>query len=338
MAMQMRTRAFTLGTAVAATLASASLAHAQQRFEETVATSARGEVVVVNTAGNVRVSGWSRNQIHVSGTLGQGAERVEITGDANRTQIRVVLPRQARNVRGTDLHVRLPAGKSVTVRTTSADVIVEGVSGAVRGNSTSGDVTVSGSPAAVEGQSTSGDVRVNVGATARVRAQTTSGDINIRGTVREHVDVESVSGDVDVGGSTPEVRARTVSGDLALRGVSGRVSANTVSGDAVITGSRVQFGAFETVSGNLRYDGELPRGAAFNVQSHSGNVELRLAGRVDAEFDVRTFGGSIRNQFGPETDDSQRRGPGREIRFTAGGGGGLITLKTFSGNVSLLRR
>jgi DUF4097 and DUF4098 domain-containing protein YvlB len=323
---------------VLAALAVAAPAAAQQSIDQTVPTNRTGRVEIHNLAGSVRVVAWDRDQIQIRGELGRGTERLEVSGDRNRTVIRVILPRNARNVQGSDLVVQVPAQKDVGVQTTSADVAIENSTGTVQGQSTSGDVTITGNPASVTGRSTSGDVRVTVGSSARVNASSTSGDVVVRGNIRESVSVESVSGDVDVSGATPEVRAKTVSGDVVLRGVTGRVSAGTVSGDAHVRDSRIQFGAFETVSGNFTFDGELPARAAFNIQSHSGTVEMRIPSNTSAEFDVRTFSGDIRNELGPDAERTSRYGPGRELRFTAGSGGGLVSLKTFSGNVRILRR
>ncbi len=323
--------------AAMALLGAAPLA-AQQTIDQTVPSARTGQVEISNLAGSVRVVAWDRDQIQIQGRLGEGAERLDVSGDRNRTVIQVILPRNARNVRGSDLVVRVPAAKQVSVRTTSADISLENLTGAVNGQSTSGGVTVSGSPASVSARSTSGDVQVDVGNSATVQASSTSGDVVVRGNVRESVSVESVIGDVDVSGSTPEVRAKTVSGDLLLRGINGRVTASTVSGNATVQQSRVQLGTFETVSGNFRYDGDLPPRATLNVQSHSGDVELRLPRNTPAEFDVRTFSGQVQNQLGPAAERTSRYGPGQELRFTTGNGGGLVSLKTFSGNVRLMAR
>lgn len=322
---------------LAALVATAVGAQAQQEINETHPTAATGRVAVHNLAGSVRVVGWDRGEISIRGTLGRGAERLEVTPRGNTTEIRVILPRNARNVRGSDLEIRLPAGKEVEVRTTSADIEVAGVSGTVLGQSTSGDVRVSGQPSRVTGLSTSGDVEVEA-TTSRVQARSTSGDVRVSGSVRESVDVESTSGDVEVSAGTPEVRAKSVSGDVFLRGASGRVSASTVSGDTEIADSRIQFGSFETVSGNLRFAGEVQRGGAFNLQSHSGDVELLLPGGSAAEFEVKTFSGDISNDFGPAAQRTSRYAPGQELRFTAGAGGALVKVTTFSGNVRLVRR
>lgn len=311
---------------------------AQQEIDETLRTAATGRVEIHNLAGNVRVTGWGRNEIRVTGTLGRGAERLDISPRGSTTEIRVVLPRNARNVRGSDLEIRVPEGKEVVVRTTSAEIEVEEITGIVAAHSTSGDVVVSGRPRAVTAVSTSGDVVVDVSSTTRVQGRSTSGDVRVNGTVREAVDVESTSGDVEVSASTPEMRAKSVSGDVMLRGATGRVSASTISGDTEILDSRIQHGSFETVSGELRFSGELQRGGAFNLQSHSGDIELALPGGAGAEFEVKTFSGEIDTEFAAQVQRVSRYGPGKELRFTAGNGGSLVTVKTFSGNVRLLRR
>ncbi len=324
--------------ALAAIAIAAGSAAAQREIAESVATSAGGRVEIHNLAGSVRVIGWDRNEIRVSGTLGRGAERLEVTPRGATTDIRVILPRNARNVRGSELEIRIPVEKDVVVRTVSADVEVAGVAGEVSAQTTSGDLEVAGRPGRVRAVSTSGDVGVEVSATSRVEARSTSGEVRIRGAVRESVDVESTSGDVDVASATPEVRAKSVSGGVTLRGVGGRVSASTVSGDTEVLDGRIQYGSFETVSGNLRLSGELQRGGAFNLQSHSGDIEILLPGGFDAEFEVTTFSGDIDNEFGPAAQRTGRYGPGRVLRFTAGSGGPLLTVRTFSGNVKLRRR
>ena len=322
-----------------ALVVTATSAAAQQPIDQTIPTSATGHVLITNTAGQVQVTAWDRNEIRVTGTLGQGAEGVEVGGSGDRTEIRVVLPRGGgRNIRGTTLEVRVPARKALTVTTTSADIRVEGVTGTLELRSTSGDVTARSSSADVVARSTSGDVTIDAQNATRVRATAVSGDVVVRGTVQQSVEAEAVSGDVEIRASTPEVRAKTVSGDLLMQGVSGRVTAASTSGSAMIRDSRIQFGSFESVSGDLVFDGELQRGAAFNVQTHSGNIEMRLPGSSAAEFEARTFSGRIVSELGGTVERTSARGPGQELRFTAGAGGGMIALKTFSGDVRLVRR
>jgi DUF4097 and DUF4098 domain-containing protein YvlB len=326
-----------ISSAVLATMLAASGAAAQQPINQTIPTAATGTVEIQNVSGEVHVIAWDRPEIRITGRLGEGTERLAVEGDRSRTTIRVVIPRNAHDVKGTELEVRLPARKDVTVHTVSADIGVTGVTGAVDGHATSGDVEISGSPSRVSAGSTSGDVTVRAN-TTQVHANSTSGDLRISGSVQQSVSAEAVSGDVVVDASVPDLVARSVSGDLQLTGASRRVTATTVSGDADVRAGRIQYGSFESVSGNFHFQGDLQRDAAFNVKSHSGDVELALPSRVAATFQIDTFSGDISNAFGPAAQRTSRYGPGRELHFSSGSGGPLITVKTFSGSVRLVRQ
>lgn len=313
-----------------------SAAVGQEEIDRTIPSSGRGSVEIVNTSGRVRVIGWNRSEIRITGRLGRGTERLEVEGGRDQTQIRVVIPRSSRDVRGSDLEIQLPAGKSVTVRTVSADIDVQGVGGALSASSTSGDVKAAGSPRQVAVNSTSGDVSVRVN-TRSVRASTTSGDLSVAGTVAQTVAAESVSGDVQIAAQTPELVAKTVSGDLDVSSVGRRATASTVSGDASIRGSRMQYVSFESVSGNLRFEGDVQQGAAFKVESHSGDVELVLPAGVAADFQISSFSGDILNELGPQARQTGPYTPAKELRFSTGRGG-LVAVRTFSGTVKLRKR
>lgn len=331
----MRTSALT--ACIVATLASLGPAAAQTAVDRTVATPATGSVEVSNVSGSVRVSGWNRAEVRVTGTLGEGTERLDVTSSGDRVSIRVIIPEGRRNVQGSNLEIRLPAGKDLTVRTVSASVVIADVSGAVDGRSTSGSVRISGSPRAVRATSTSGEVQIDA-TTGRVEAASTSGNVRVTGQVRESISAESVSGEVDVRAPTPELLAKSVSGDVTISGITRRLSASSVSGSIDVRNGRLQYGSFESVSGNLGFTGELEPDAALNFQSHSGSIRLAIPGSLGARFQVTTFSGDIRNGFGATPERTSRYGPGEELRFSTGNGGALITVKTFSGDVSLERR
>lgn len=310
---------------------------AQTPIDRTVATPATGSVEVSNLAGEIQVVGWDRAEVRVTGTLGRGAERLDVTTAGDRVRVEVVIPRGSRNVQGSDIEVRVPARKNVTVRGVSADVAVSGVTGAVDSESTSGNITVNGSPATLRASSTSGNVNLDVTAT-RLEATSTSGNVHVEGNVRETITAAAVSGNVTVSAPSAELLAKSVSGNLSISGTTGKLSASTVSGDMLVQGARLKYGAFESVSGDLHFAGQLDGDAAINAQSHSGDVVLTLPGNIGARFQVTTFSGEIDNGFGAEPRRVSRYGPGEELNFTSGGGGALVTVKTFSGDVEIERR
>jgi DUF4097 and DUF4098 domain-containing protein YvlB len=308
----------------------------QEQIDQTIPSNATGQVEISNISGSIRVTTWDRNEIRVTGTLGRGTERLAVEGGRDRTTIRVIVPNNARNVRETELEVRVPARKDVTVRGVSADVEVEGITGSVSASSTSGDVSVSGSPRQLNATSTSGDLELDVN-TATIRANTTSGDIAIAGRVQQSITVNSTSGDVDITATVPEISSETVSGSLSIAGVSRRASASTVSGSVNIEDSRVQILSLESVSGEISFSGDLLPGAAVKAESHSGSVRMELPSNVAVDFKLNSFSGGIQNDFGPAAQRTSRYGPGRELNFSTGRNG-VVDLRTFSGSIYLERR
>jgi DUF4097 and DUF4098 domain-containing protein YvlB len=307
---------FSLAVALATVATGAA---AQQSINETRPARPDGTVEITNLAGSVRVIAWNRNEVQVTGTLGRGAERLDFTTDGDLTRIRVVLPRESRNVQGSDLEVRVPAQSSPKVQTTSARIEVSGVRGAI------------------EAKSVSGRVEVDAERVPTLNASTVSGSIRLRGSSGS-VDAESVSGALEISVATPQTRAKTVSGSLTLRELSGSAEASTVSGTATVEGGRFSRMRLSSVSGSLRFRGDLERGGMYHLNSHSGTIEARLPARVAADFEVSTFSGDISNAFGPAAQRVSQYGPGRELRFTTGGGGARVVVKTFSGSVRLTQQ
>jgi DUF4097 and DUF4098 domain-containing protein YvlB len=316
--------------AVAAAAVLAADCSAQRRVDTTVAAPASGTVEVHNVAGSVRVLPWGRSEVRVTGELGRGAERVSVTTSGQRTVVRVVLPRNGRNVQGSDIEVRIPARADVTVHAVSAEVEVEGLTGRVEANSVSGDVRVTGAPREVQAASRSGEVMLEV-RSDRVRASTVSGTVNVEGEVRRALHAESVSGDVIVEAATPEAHVTSVSGDVTVGPVSGRASITSVSGEVRLTGRRIQ-GKVQTVSGDIHLQGDLARDGLTELESHSGEILLDVARGTAMEVDATTFSGELVNGIsGAQLTRSSRR----EYRLVSGRGGARVVVRTFSGDVRL---
>jgi DUF4097 and DUF4098 domain-containing protein YvlB len=318
---------------VLAALLAAGSAGAQERVDQRKATGATGVVEIHNMAGSVRVVGWGRNEVHVTGTLGRGSERLTVADEGGRLVVRVANPRSGRNNRGSEIEVRVPVRKTVNVRTVSADVDVREITGVVEARSVSGNLVVNGRPREVIAESQSGNVEFD-GQTGHLKASSVSGNVQVGGTVREEVEAASVSGNVTVRAAANGVRATSVSGNVEVGSASGRAEVNSVSGDLRLTGRRLH-GAFQTVSGNIFVSGDLARDGTTTFNTHSGDVELRVAPGTSAAVDVSTFSGSIVNDVaGARITHSNRR----EQRFTMGRGEARVSLRSFSGDVKVVNR
>lgn len=282
--------------------AAAATATAQHRVDETKPASPTGLVKINNIAGSVEITGWDREEIQVRGTLGEGTERLDFIVEGNETEIRVVLPRRTKNqrIKGSDLKIMLPKGSRINTRTVSADITVNGATGRLDLNSVSGAI----------------DVNDTAG---RVRA-------------------ESISGDISIESSREMVRAKSVSGRIEVGEAVGSFVAGTISGNIDVKGKEIEDGSSNSLSGTIRLYASLVSGGTLEMVTHSGNVELYVPADISATFDVETFSGGIRNDFGQKAQRKSRYGPGRELHFSTGGGDGRISIRVFSGQVVIRKK
>ena len=271
-------------------------------INERTAADAAGQVEISNISGVVDVTAWARNEVEVTGELGKGTERLEVSRTGNVVRVKVILPSKSSRTESSELFVKLPAGSSLAVNTVSADIGVRGVRGSQRL------------------QSVSGNLRTEAAA--------------------EDVECKTVSGDVNIAGSGQRslLTVTTVSGDAAVTRVAGEVNANTVSGDVAISMSETSRSRLRSTSGNLGLTGRLATDARLDIESISGDVRLDLASPVGAEFDVSSFNGQIRNCFGPEPVRTSEYAPGRELRFREGGGTARVRIKTLNGDISVCNK
>ena len=281
--------------AAVALLAPLAPALAQTPVNERHALSSGGRVEISNIAGSVSVRGWDRNEVQLTGTLGEG-QRLEVQNSANRVQLKVVYPRNSRGSRGAVLELRVPRGSELQAGTVSATLDVADV-----------------------------DLR-------RLQANTVSGGITVRGQAGQAT-LNTVSGAIRSQLRTPRLELRTVSGAINAAGSSGgEVAANSVSGSVDLDLSAVQRLDVETVSGGLgvRSAGLQP-GGRISLQTVSAPISLALPARTSAQLKVSSFSGSIRSDVGQV--ERPRYGPGSSLDARIGGGDGDISITSHSGNV-----
>ena len=288
--------------AAAALLAASPAVRAGTPINERAAANPAGSVEVSNVAGTVRVIGWDRNEVEVTGELGVGAEKLEFAVADKVTRIKVIRPSKTSNVEDTDLVVRVPAASRLSVNTVSADIEVQGLLGAQRLQSVSAEISTAAAG--------------------------------------EDVECKSVSGDVTVNGSFKKglLTITTVSGDATALRVAGEVNANTVSGDITLGLGETNRSRVRSTSGDLTMAALLAADGKLDAESISGDVRLELVGAVDAEFDLSSFNGEIRNCFGPKAVSTSEYAPGKELRFREGQGTALVRIKTMNGDINVCRK
>ena len=258
-----------------------------------------GSVRIVNPAGRIRVLGWDADSVAVSGRLEPRAGRFSAAGDQHVRTLGVDTGPGA-----AELEIHVPRRATVWVKSATATIEVEGVEGTLDLTSQGGSIRVVGTP--------------------------------------QDVTAETMDGAVELAGGTGRARVKTVSGDILLRGASQDLGASTLSGRIVVRaagwqrgGTGVQRGRFESVTGDVRFEGEVGRGGVVEVESQSGTIELRVPASSVAEFDLLTIGGTITNHLGEAQPRPRAGGTGRELRFSTGAGGAQVTARSFKGRILL---
>ncbi len=250
-----------LRTLVLMLLAAGTLTLAGEDIHKKVDASHNGKVEIDNLAGSVRITGWDRAEVEITGTLGKGTERLDVRESGDRVIIEVVLPRGRNNrIEGTDLEIRVPRGSEIEVSTVSASIDVSDVDGALELDTVSGAVRLEGKPEEVEIGTVSGRITVEA-RLERGSFDTVSGNIEARLdlTSRSRVDFDSVTGHIEL--TVP----RGPDADFEISTFSGRIDCDF--GPKPRKTSRYGPGAelnFSTGSG----------GARVSASSFSGRVTI----------------------------------------------------------------
>lgn len=261
----------------AALLLIALASPAQQRIDEKRPASPAGLVAVSNLAGSVVVKGWDKAEVAVAGTLGKGSERLEFEVSGDRTTIKVILPKHAHDVDGSDLEIRVPAGSRLDVDTVSADITASEITGPLSFQTVSGEVSATGPAKGVHAQSVSGGIKVDAGA-AQISAKTVSGTVTVKAASPQDVEMESVSGDLRFEGGLAQggsFRASTVSGSV----------------DAALPSSLAADFSLGTFSGDLR--SAFGDNSTARAEDHSGKRLNFTTGAGGSRVKIKTFSGDV---------------------------------------------
>jgi DUF4097 and DUF4098 domain-containing protein YvlB len=272
-------------------------------FDRTVDADARGTVDVHNIAGSVEIKGWERPSVHVSGTLGDNVERVDVRRDGSRVMVEVVMRdgSRSRSSEGTRLTIEAPRASTLEVSTVSANISAREIEGEQRLSSVSGTID----------------------------AEAFASDVN----------VSSVSGGVTVHGhgSAGLTRVRSISGQVRLTDVAGQVEAQAVSGSVEVASNQLERATLNSISGRITLSGALGEHARADLTTTSGSLNMTFAGTAAAEYDLTTFSGSIDPCFGPPVSEP-RNGSERQHRFREGDSDARVRANTMSGSITLCRK
>lgn len=276
-------------------LSSLSSLGAQTKVDRRFALNADGSVRITNLVGSVRVSGWDRDSLVVRGTIAKGDEF--FIGGGHTAAKAFVQAANERNPGPSFLEVFVPRRAKVWVKTATADISVSDVQGQLDLYVVGGTIRVVGNPS--------------------------------------ELNAEAIDGDVLVSGSPGWLRAKSASGDVVLKGTSRDMTLSSVSGSVTVSGGRFERAKLETVTGPIRFTGDLERGGVLDIDTHSGAVELVLPAKFSADLEMVTISGAIKNMLSSKQPVLGRYGRGSELNGSVGNGGARVSVRSFKGLITL---
>jgi DUF4097 and DUF4098 domain-containing protein YvlB len=282
-------------------------AMAETPLDLTHAATPTAHIEINNVKGEVNITTWDRNEVHVGGQLGNGAQPLAIEGDADNLVIKVQAQGKDgwlnwggdKSMSDSMLDIHVPRAASLKINVVSAPVTLDGTNG--------GDINVN---------SVSGRVRIN--------AQTPL------------LSIITVSGTVAFSGQAKQAKLQTVSGDILAPSLGHTVDLQTVSGHIQAGGGPWQELNLSTVSGDVQLAGSLAAGGKVSIDSMSGDLQLQFPASLSSNVHAATFSGDLRTDFG--TPQQPEHGPGTTLDTVAGGGDGKISIETFSGDLRIRKQ
>jgi hypothetical protein len=293
---------------------------ATESFSRTVRLDRTGIVDIENIAGDITITGGSGNDVRIDAIKrmrnpDEAQARVllqqlqiDVTERPGRVEIRTVHPR-ARNSMGEVAYtLAVPTGADIVVKSVSGDVRVSNIKGELRSETINGNVVAN--------------------AVSRIQS------------------VKTVSGDIDITAAEGDITAGSINGDLILRSVKARsATLETISGDVRTTDVELERANIGSVNGDIDYVGRIARGGRYELHTHSGDIRITPVNTSGFELDASTFNGDVVSEYVmktstplPQSFAARRGGGNTATRGSYGDAGAVLALRSFNGDITIVRR
>jgi hypothetical protein len=132
-----------------------------------------------------------------------------------------------------------------------------------------------------------------------------------------NLQLEAFNGSIYLEGMAGHIRAHTLNGSVKLKDVGGEVDG-------------------ETTNGSLSVDlaGSGWQGTVLRLNTVNGSIQLHLPAALSAAVEVSTVHGRVQSDFATEGNPADKN----SVKFTLGGGGAKIEVRTVNGSVHIVRQ
>jgi hypothetical protein len=267
--------------------------------EKTIEVSRGNRIHLRNHNGDVEISVWNRNAVHIWAEHHAGATVVvRENGGVRLIETGWLDQAGSHGSPFVNYQITVPAWIPIAVAGINTDVIVEGSEGGIDIETVNGDVLVEGG----------------------------SGWINL----------SSVNGGVTLRGARGRVLANSVNDDVSLEGIIGSVFGEAVNGDIIMRTITADTIRSTTVRGDVYFQGSIDRKGHYWFSTHNGDVMLLVPESTDATVGFFTYEGHLHTSFPVTLPRLEGHGgKGRRVTFQLGQGNARIDLETFSGDIEI---
>jgi hypothetical protein len=285
---------------IAAATMAPEAARAQQKVD--VRRSVTKDVYVrLNGAfSSLKVTGWQKDSLVMTGVLPKESRFEPAMGSSTAPAqgMKFYIEGASNAPISGSLELFVPVGATVWAKSGSATIDVTGITGGLDLNIVGGSISVTGNP--------------------------------------RELNIESMDGGVTVNGAPTWMRAKTATGDVTVRGSCTDLGITTVSGTVTIRDGSFERTRVESVTGNVTFGAGVSRAGTLLIDSHSGAIELQV-GKASLDIDATTITGRITNNVSTRRPTPGRDGRGEELTLSLGIGDARATLRSFKGNIKLIR-
>ena len=212
--------------------------------------------------------------------------------------------------------ITVPQRYNVDLKTSGGGISVEDLEGEVRSQTAGGGLRIGRIKGPVWGRTAGGSIEVER-AEGNTDVQTSGGGITI-GSVDGAVEARTAGGSIRIDKATGSVNAKTSGGSITVEEVMGAINAKTLGGSVKAY-----------ISGQPEED--------CSLETSGGNVMVHVVEDIAVNIEARTTGGRVSTDV-PITTVVQGKLKQNRLQGTINGGGPLLKLRTFGGNVNLRKK
>jgi hypothetical protein len=309
-----------------------------------------GSVTITGSGGDdVRIEAvkrvWDRSDAAARAALQE--VDIEVTERQGGVDVRTDVQRPRAIDAEVDFTIAVPAGASVTVRTGAGDVTVTGIRGELRAEAVGGSIKATSVGQVRLLRTLSGAVSLENGDSSDLTISTLGGPVTIRQLKARSADLRTVAGDLIISDSeTERLIVQSLSGRIEFTGrlaPNGRYSLQSQSGMVRLTplGSDDFELEAATVTGSVRSDFAITLDDRQLTGPRDRGPRLGRGGAGSSGRGIigRGIGRGVGRGVGRGTArGSGRAGGARILRGVSGSGGPLVTVRSFSGDITIARR